>query len=111
MKKKWSLFLCMLLVTVCFAACSNGETTMDQGRDTDGRQGEPSGVNEYREPSATDSGSQEPGKTMMDDAKNATEDVVDGAGNVAEDVVNGVKDTTKNVAEDIGNTTEQVMNP
>ncbi len=66
--------LCLML----FAGCTDGSTTMDNGHDTNGMQGEP-GVTENK------------GSDMVNDTENAINDAVDGAKNAVKDGADGVK--------------------
>lgn len=69
-----SSILCLML----FTGCTDGSTTMDNGHDTDGMQGEP-GVTENT------------GSEVVNDAEKAINDAVDGARNAVKDGADGVK--------------------
>lgn len=86
MKKKMLLFMATLCL-VLFTACSNGSTTMDNGKDTNGMQGEPG---------MTENG----GEKIMDDAGDAVNDVVDGAGKAVRDATNGVENAVDSMTGD-----------
>ena len=66
--------LCLML----FTGCTDGSTTMDNGHDTNGMQGEPGTA-------------QNEGPNMVNDAEKTINDAVDGARNAVKDGANGVK--------------------
>ena len=92
MKKIISLILATILSCMLFTACGNGETTMDNGRDTNGMDGEP-----YVENNGGSS------SNMGNDIKNATDDAVNGVEDATKGVVDGVGDAVKNVTDGVGN--------
>ena len=107
MKRKITMTLAALLCCFMLAGCGNGETTMDQGRDTDGIAGEaPQETDRAHNATSGENGegAQESAENVtggaenaINDAKKATEDVAGGAGQAAKDVVDGAK----NAAEDV----------
>ena len=74
--------ICLML----FTGCTDGSTTMDNGHDTNGMQGEP-GVTENK------------GSDMLNDAGKAVNDVADGAANAVRDGADGAMDAVKDGAD------------
>ncbi len=95
--KKLITGICAILCCLFLIACSDGTTTMDGGRDTDGRAGETS--NSVQQPTSGENGEGAQGaaenitggaKNAVDNTRNAARDVVDGAGQAVKDAADGV---------------------
>lgn len=72
MKKKLLILFTTLVCCFSLMACESGTTTMDQGKDTNGRAGEPNPI----ENSASEN-MEKNTKNMMDNAEKKTKDVID----------------------------------
>ncbi len=83
MKKKLSRIVGIGILVLALVGC--GETTMDGGRDTDGRAGE-----------TGDAGQSEAGR-MVDDAENAVKDAADGIGNAGRAMMDGAENAANDV--------------
>lgn len=118
MKRKITMTLAALLCCFMLAGCSNGATTMDQGRDTDGIAGEaPPETDRAHNATSGENGegAQESTENItggaenaVNNAKKATEDVAGGAGQAAKDVVDGATDAVKDAADGAKNAAEDV---
>ena len=96
--KKLITSIFVLTCCVMLASCgTNGSTTMDNGNDTNGIQGETSGSVNKEEHNGGDAA-----KDAADGAGNAVKDAADGVGNAAKDVVDG----TENAVDDAVNGAE-----
>lgn len=126
--KKLAMILAALLCCVLVTAC--GETTMDNGKDTDGHAGEPAGTatsSPMPSPSVSagmedengiNSGANGEGAAdaarnvgegagdLVDGAVDAGEDVVDGAANAGKDIVDGAKDAVDDAGNAVKNAVE-----
>ena len=91
-KRLWALCLA-LVCSFMLAAC--GETTMDNGRDTNGMPGEP-----------TTGQTKNNNNNMGDGAKSAA----DGVGNAVKDAANGVGNATKDVVDGATNAIDSAAN-
>lgn len=119
MKKILTGCLCAILCCMVLAACSDGSTTMDNGRDTDGRAGEKTNSTDtINNPTSGENGEGAQGaaenvtggaKKAVDNTKDAANNVVDGAGQAVKDVTDGVgnavKDATNGVTDAVDNMT------
>ena len=106
--KKITTVLIAVFASMMLVACgSDGETTMDNGRDTNGMAGEPVATaqpdnNNKNNDSVVDK-AMDAEKDMVDGATNATKDAVDGVGNAAKDMVDGAKNAVDSAAEGMNN--------
>ncbi len=82
MKKKLIMFSLMLVCTLNLMACKDGVTTMDQGKDTDGRSGEPSHAED----------------SLMDDMDNKAEKAIDQTEKMTKEVIDSTKDAANRIA-------------
>ncbi len=102
MKKRLTAGICVVLCCIMLTACGDGSTTMDGGRDTDGKAGESTTSND----SVHNSTSGENGEGAQDAAENITggvqkaidntTDAVDNAAKGAGNVIKDAVDNTKN---------------
>ena len=116
--KKLSIGICTLLCCLSLVACSDGSTTMDGGRDTDGRAGETNNVTDtINNPTSGENGEGAQGaaenitggaKNAVDDTKDAARSVVDGAGQAVKDVTDGVGNAVKNATDGVTNAVDDM---
>ncbi len=109
--KKLLIGLCLSLCCLSLVACSDGSTTMDGGKDTDGRAGERTqNTDMVNNPTSGENGEGAQGVAenitggagkAVQNTTDAARDVVDGAGQAVRDVGNGVGDAVKNVTDGI----------
>lgn len=114
MKRKISSLILALACCMMLASCgTDGSTTMDNGKDTDGVQGEtPTATSGIHNATSGENGegAQEAAENVTggaenaaDDAKRATEDVAEGAGKAVKDAADGVGNAAKDVVDGAGN--------
>lgn len=97
------IILGTLIAVLCMSLAACGETTMDNGNDTNGIGGDESVTqNESR---VVDDGN-----TVMDDAKRAGKDLMDGAKNAADDMMQGEKNAIQDAGDGIRNAADEMKN-
>ncbi len=110
MKKRRWLIIAGILGCILLSACgTDGSTTMDQGKDTDGMAGE---QNEMNAP-ITQGTSGENGEGSQQAAENVTggaENAINNVENAAEDVAEGAGNAVKDVTEGAGRAVNDVVN-
>lgn len=110
MKNKLNTLILSGICCAMLAGCgSDGTTTMDEGRDTDGRAGErPAATSDIHGAGSGENGegAQEAAENIRDgagktaeNAKSAAEQVTDGAGNAVKDAADGVGNAAKDVVD------------
>ncbi len=82
MKKKLIMFSLILVCTLNLMACKDGVTTMDQGKDTDGKPGEPSRTED----------------SLTDDMDNKAKKAIDQTEKKTKEVVDNTKDAANQIA-------------
>lgn len=111
MKKKLLALLSAICICTLCVGCSDGSTTMDGGKDTDGKAGETPQATSTMKPGTSwenGEGAQESAENIqgesnstMNDGDNAAEDIIDGAGNAAKDIVDGAGNAAKSAADGV----------
>ncbi len=106
MKKKLVAYLMAICVCLLSVGCTMGTTTMDEGKDTDGKAGEPPKSTSTPTPETTHES--EKSEAMGQDGKNAAEDIADGVGNAAKDIVDGAGGAAKSVVDGAKNAVDNM---
>ena len=116
MKMRTLVLLTGLMCCLLFAGC--GETTMDGGKDTNGRAGEPIEDRVYNQTSGENGeGAQGAAENItggvnkgVNNAKNATEDIAGGAGQAVKDAASGVGNAAKDIVDGAGKVVNDAAN-
>ena len=96
MKKRLTVLTCLALCCLMLAACGDGSTTMDGGKDTDGKAGETTNSIQQSTSGENGEGAQGAVENITGGVENAIDDATDAVDDVTKGVSDAVKDTVDN---------------